>query len=169
MKRPLLAFNEIASRITGISIPVFGVSWNPPESEREVVRQTFIFLEDRRALFNDFAHELDHEVSESVLAIRMELTAALKRLSANSEAVPSLRAMRAACRRYLDTTHPGAPDGGPRSYWGGPFSFMTELGTLRAMIGVQVAYLAVKYGIDLDGELTNVIPAELRDATYLDP
>jgi hypothetical protein len=35
------------------------------------------------------------------------------------------------------------------------------------MIGVHVAYLAVKYGIDLDGELLRVIPPDLRDATYL--
>ena len=58
MPKPSIAFKEIASRITGISIPVFGVSWNPPEAERKIVRETFIFLEDRRALYNDFAHEL---------------------------------------------------------------------------------------------------------------
>jgi hypothetical protein len=159
MRKPTVAFKEIASRITGISIPVFGVSWNPPESEREIVRETFIFLEDRRALYNDFAHELDQEVSQSVLAIRSELTAALKRLPEGSEAAPCFKAMRAACREYLDNAR-------PRGF--GPFSFMTELGKLRAMIGVQVAYLAVKYGIDVDGELVRVIPADLRDAKFLE-
>lgn len=68
--------------------------------------------------------------------------------------------MRTACREYLDNARPRG--------FGGPFSFMTELGKLRAMIGVQVAYLAVKYGIDLDGELVRVIPAELRDARFLE-
>ena len=160
MRKPTIAFKEIASRITGISIPVFGVSWTPPESEREIVRETLIFLEDRRALYNDFAHELDHEVSQSVLAIRSELTATLRRLPENSEAAPCFKAMRAACREYLDNAR-------PRSF-GGPFSFMTELGKLRAMIGVQVAYLAVKYGIDVDGELVRVIPAEMRDAKFLE-
>jgi len=160
MRKPTIAFKEIASRITGISISVFGVSWNPPESEREIVRETFIFLEDRRALYNDFAHELDHEVSQSVLAIRSKLTAGLNRLPEGSEAAPCFKAMRAACREYLDNARPRG--------LGGPFSFMTELGKLRAMIGVQVAYLAVKYGIDLDGELVRVIPAELRDASFLE-
>jgi hypothetical protein len=160
MRKATITFKEIASRITGISIPVFGVSWNPPEPERQIVREAFIFLEDRRALYNDFAHELDHEVSESVLAIRAELTTALKRLPETSEAAPCVRAMRAACREYLDNARPR------RS--GGPFSFMAELGKLRAMIGVQVAYLAVKYGIDVDGELARVIPAEMRDARFLD-
>jgi hypothetical protein len=160
MRKPTVTFKEIASRITGISIPVFGVSWNPPESDREIVRETLIFLEDRRALYNDFAHELDHEVSQSVLAIRSELTAGLKRLPEASEAAPCFKAMRAACREYLDNARPRGLSG--------PFSFMTELGKLRAMIGVQVAYLAVKYGIDLDGELVRVIPAELRDARFLE-
>jgi hypothetical protein len=160
MGKSILAFKDIATRLTGFSIPVFGVSWSPPESERKIVRETFIFLEDRRALYNDFAHELDHEVAESVVAIRAELTAALKRLPEKSEAVPCFKSMRAACREYADSA-------GPRRH-GGPFSLMTELGKLRAMIGVQVAYLAVKYGIDLDGELVRVIPPELRDATFLD-
>jgi hypothetical protein len=37
------------------------------------------------------------------------------------------------------------------------------------MIGVQIAYLAVKYGVDIDGELVRVIPAEFRDAKFLEP
>ncbi|MBN1796564.1 MAG: hypothetical protein JW804_07820 [Sedimentisphaerales bacterium] len=157
-----IKFKELAGRITGISIPVFGVSWNPPESERKVVRETFIFLEDRRALYNDFAHEIDQDVAESVISIRSELTAALKRIPENSEAVAAFKAMRAACREYLDNTqrHHGG--------YGGPFSFMTQLGRLRAIIGVHISYLAVKYGIDIDGELVRVIPPELRNANYLE-
>lgn len=160
-----ITFKEIANRITGISLPVFGVSWNPPESERQIVRETFIFLEDRRALYNDFAHEIEHEVAESVLAIRNELTAALKRLPESSEAVPSFKSMRAACREYLDSTH----GQGSRHSWGGPFTFMTQLGRLRAIMGVHLAYLAVKFGIDIDGELVRVVQAEFRDAKYLEP
>lgn len=157
-----VTFQKLAGRITGVSIPVFGVSWNPPPAERDIVRETFVFLEDRRVLYNDFAHELPHEVVDSVLAIRAELTAALKRLPEQSEATSSLKAMRAACREYLDAPRVGRGGG-----WG-PFPHMSELGRLRAMVGVHVAYLAVKYGIDVDGELVRVIPAELRDATYLE-
>jgi len=162
MHKKKILFKEIAKRITGVSIPIFGVSWNPPESERKIVRETFIFLEDRRALYNDFAHEIDHEVAESILAIRADFTAALKRLPENSEAIASFKAMRAACREYLDATRQRT--GG----WGGPFSFMTQLGRIRAIIGIHVAYLAVKYGIDVDGELVRVIPPEFRDAKYLE-
>jgi len=161
MGKSIVHFKEIAGRITGVSIPIFGVSWTPPESERKIVRETFVFLEDRRCLYNDFAHEIVDQVAESVLAIRGELTSALKRLPETSQATACFKAMRAACREYLDSNQMH-----PRCF-GGPFSFMAELGRLRAMVGVQIAYLAVKYGVDIDGDLVRVIPAELRDATFL--
>jgi hypothetical protein len=46
---------------------------------------------------------------------------------------------------------------------------MTQLGGLRAIIGVHVAYLSVKFGIDIDGELVRIVPVEFRDAKYLEP
>jgi hypothetical protein len=33
---------------------------------------------------------------------------------------------------------------------------------------VQISYLAVKYGVDIGGEILRVIPPELRDASLLD-
>ena len=56
-KRPRVPFLEVARRITGISTPVFGVSWNPPEEKREIVRSLVAFLEDRRALYADYFME----------------------------------------------------------------------------------------------------------------
>jgi Family of unknown function (DUF6650) len=46
-----MRFKEILSRLTGISVPVFGVSWNPPEADRAVVKRVVAFLEDRRVLY----------------------------------------------------------------------------------------------------------------------
>ncbi|HKA52413.1 MAG TPA: DUF6650 family protein [Candidatus Binatia bacterium] len=149
-----LSFKEIASRITGVSLPIFGVSWNPPESERKIVRGLLLVLEDRRALFNDYAFEIEHEVSQSVLQIRSEITTTLQRLPEDSEAVGSLRAMRAACREYLDNTRRGF---GPR------FQFMLELGKLRALFGQQIAYLAVKYGLDIEGDLASILPPDTSE------
>ena len=40
-----MKFDEITSRLTGISCPIFGVSWNPPESERKIARRVITFLE----------------------------------------------------------------------------------------------------------------------------
>lgn len=157
-----IAFKEIAKRITGFSLPVFGIQWNPPESEREVVRETFLFLEDRRALYNDFAHEIDYEVLESILSIRKELTEALKRLPEASKAVPYFKSMRAACREYLDATR------GDGRRWSAPFSFMTQLGRFRTIVGMNIAHLAVTFGIDIEGELARVVLPEVQDEKYLE-
>jgi hypothetical protein len=87
----MVRFKDLASRITGVSIPVFGVFWNPPETERQIVRETFIVLEDKRALYNDYACEIEHEIAHSVLDVRREFTAALKRLPEASEATSSFK------------------------------------------------------------------------------
>jgi Family of unknown function (DUF6650) len=155
-----LRFKDLAKRITGVSIPVFGVSWTAPPSERQIVRETFVFLEDRRALYNDFAWELEHEVAESVLAIRRELTEALKRLPEHSHATEALTAIRAACREYLDHGGAGRLHGQ---------SFALALGRFRTLVGVEIAYLAVKYGIDITGDLARVVPPQFREAIYLEP
>lgn len=148
-----IKFKELASRLTGISIPIFGVSWNPPESESKIVRDVLVYLEDRRALYNPYACELEHEVTQSVLDIRKELTSAIQRLSANSNAAPLLRAMRSACREYLDENRGQMPT----------FSFLTSLGKLRSLFGVNIAYLAIEYGIDIEGELASIVPPQFKE------
>jgi len=149
-----ILFKELASRLTGVSLPVFGVSWNPPEPERMIVREALVFLEDRRALYNDFAHEIEDQVAQSVLQIRTELTAAIRRLPENAEAASSFRAMRAACREYLTNTGHRSPRF---------FGSMADLGRLRGIFGVHIAYLAIKYGIDIEGDLASIVPLELRE------
>lgn len=118
------------------------------------VRDLLLVLEDRRALYNDYAFEIEHEVSQSVLQIRAELTRTLQRLPEGSEASGSLRAMRAACREYLNNTRRG---------FGPHFQFMLELGKLRALVGQHIAYLAVKYGLDIEGDLALILPPEVNE------
>ena len=38
-RRKKVRFNEIANRITGFSVPMFGVSWDPPTLEVEIARR----------------------------------------------------------------------------------------------------------------------------------
>ena len=82
-------FSEPASRINSIAAPVFGVSWQPSDSERKIIRSLLSFLEDRRALYNNFAHEIEHQVAEPVLQIRTILTNSIQLLPDNSQATPS--------------------------------------------------------------------------------
>jgi len=37
-RRSALKFKELAQRLTGVSIPIFGVSWTAPEPQRKIVR-----------------------------------------------------------------------------------------------------------------------------------
>jgi uncharacterized protein DUF6650 len=150
-------FSEIASRLTGISISVFGVSWQPSKPERIIVRSLFIFLEDRRALYTPFAFEMEHQVTESVLQIRETLTQVIQQLPEKSEAISYLKAMRAACREYLDSSNDPSETGWRHN------GFLAHLGRLRTIFGYHIAHLAVLYGFDVEGELANILPPEYKE------
>jgi hypothetical protein len=149
-KKKLLHFKELASRLNGVQIPIFGVQWVPTEPERKVVRDVLTVLEDRRVLYNPCAWELEDEVNQSVIRIREVLTDAIQRLGEKSNAVPAMRAMRAACREYLDRS---------RHHYSHDLSI--GLGRLRALFGLQIAFLAIQYGIDLEDDLASIVPPEL--------
>ena len=150
-KKKLLHFKELASRLNGVQIPIFGVQWVPTEPERKVVRDVLTFFEDRRVLYNDYAFEMEQEVVESTLRIREALTDAIQRLGEGSKAVPAMRAMRAAARQFLDR---------PRDR-GGMYALSADLGRLRALFGLQIAFLAIMYGVDLEDDLASIVPPEL--------
>lgn len=46
-----MKFSEIANRLTGISTPLGGVSWQATELEVSAARRVVSFLEDRRVLY----------------------------------------------------------------------------------------------------------------------
>ena len=155
---------SLASRLTGFSIPIFGVQWNPPIDERKVVRRLIRALEDRRVLFVPLNLEEPRQVTDSVLEIRGLLTTALQDVPDDSAAAGPLRAMRAACRRFLEEPRPEFPHVSRRRLRpdhdrdeAGP-SFFVALGELRATFGLHVATLACGYGIDVEEELASILP-----------
>jgi hypothetical protein len=148
-------FKKIAKSLTGFSTPVFGVSWNPPESDRDIVRKLITFFEDRRALYNPCNIETPTWVIESVLEIRKKLTDTLGRVDENSDISPHLRAMRAACRKFMNETEMHKRDRHP--YFGDIFA---ALGEMRAIFGIHIAQLSVKYGIDIESDLVTILPIE---------
>lgn len=133
---------DIAQRIkiTGISTPFGGVQWEPHHLE------------------------IEHQATDSLLKIREMATDTLGKLPEESKAVGPIRAIRAACRRFLDEPHPDfhhlqiRPS---RRYPGEANSgFFVALGELRATVGMQVATLAVTYDLSIDEELATILPAE---------
>src|SRR5436190_1961978 len=106
-KKKLLKYQELAAHLNGVQAFNLGAQWVAPEPERKIVRDVLTFFEDRRALYNPCAWEMADQVMQSVLRIREVLTDALQRLGEDSNAAPSMRAMRAACREYLDQSRDG--------------------------------------------------------------
>jgi hypothetical protein len=87
-----LKFSEIANRLTGISTPLVGVSWQPTDLEVSAARRVIAFLEDRRVLYAPDSLEVPSHCVESVLEIRRFLSGELGKLETGSEFAASLRA-----------------------------------------------------------------------------
>lgn len=148
-----LSFREVAKRITGISTPLFGVSWNPPESSREIVRSLVAFLDDRRALYADFHMEYGPWVERSVLEMRAELTNALKSCPEDEQLTG---AMRAACRNFLYEVE--RPNNRRRMFYPPEAMMSQALGKLRGVFGLHLARLCASFGIDVEPDLASIFP-----------
>ena len=135
-----IPFKNILKKLSGISTPVFGISWNPSESERDIVRKLFLFLEDKRVLFYPFHMEMPYHVNLSVLEIRKYLTDEILKLEENSDLISSLKLLRSACRKFLDSV------GVEQNRRHMVKDEMIALGELRAIFGIELAKLSVKIG-----------------------
>ncbi|MGK9370153.1 DUF6650 family protein [Melioribacter sp. Ez-97] len=149
-----ISFKKILKKLSGISTPVFGISWNPTESERDVVRKLFLFLEDKRVLFYPFHMEMPYHVNQSVLDIRKYLTDEILKLDENSDLLSDLKLLRAACRKFLDSV------GIEQRRRHMIKDEMIALGELRAIFGITLAKLSIKYGVDFPKSLEEILPFE---------
>jgi len=160
-----MKFKEVLTRLTGITCPVFGVSWTPPEAESAVARRVLAFLEDRRVLYRPFDMEVPRLCVDSVLEIRKFLTNEIAKLDENKEIAQSLRGMRAACRKFSDQSQGlrGAPFHRGRFHGAWDDWLSDELGELRGTFGIHVARLAAEYGLDIEDDLASILPARDED------
>ena len=158
-----MKFKDIIKRITGISSPIFGVSWNPQNTDIDHAQEVISYLEDRRVLYSPSEMEVPHHCVQSVLQIRHFLTSKIGVLPKDAELTRSLRAMRAACRKFMDIT--GSRDGdiiefgSHKGHWAS-WEFNGAIGELRGVFGVYLAKIAVSYGIDIEEQLATIIPAQ---------
>jgi hypothetical protein len=156
-----MKFQEALSRITGFSVPVFGLQWNPPEAERAVAHRVLAFLEDRRVLYVPSEMEVPSHGVQSVLRIREFLTSELGKRTGDGQLTQSLRAMRAACRKFLDAV---GPEDGPIVRHGfdhghyASWEFNQALGELRGVFDIYISILAATYGFDIEAGLAAIVP-----------
>ena len=156
-----MKFKEIVSRLTGISCPIFGASWNPPEPDVTTARRIITFLEDRRVLYAPSEVEIPEHCVHSIIEIRQFLTEELSKADLSNELANNLRALRAACRKFLNRVQAGereiihfANHFGHFASW----EFMDALGQLRGIFGIHLAQLAARYGLDIEDDLAQIIP-----------
>ena len=156
-----MKFREILSRITGLSTPIFGAQWNPPEAECIAAKRVIAFLEDRRVLYVPSEVELPHRCVESVLRMREYLTSEIGKISGDTELSRSLKAMRASCRKFLSAVESDdrriiqfGSESGHYASW----VFISALGELRGVFGIHIAHLAAAHGLDVEDDLASILP-----------
>jgi hypothetical protein len=161
-----MKFTEIANRLTGISTPLGGVSWQASELEISAARRVIAFLEDRRALYAPDELEVPSHCVHSVLDIRRSLSTELGKLDNGSEFAASLRAMRATCRKFLERVgvvgHEVTLYANHRGPWAS-WTFYSALGELRGTFGVHLARIAAQFHLDIEDTLASILPAEDED------
>jgi hypothetical protein len=160
-----MTWREISSRLTGFSVPVFGIQWTPPDADRTVVRRVLAFLQER-VLYEATDYEHPDACVQSVEAIRKHLAEQLDKLESSSQLSKSLRAMSNACSFFLSTVHKKAlvvaqPSDYPfpAKHW----EFIEALEGFRKDLGYRVAVLAVSYGIDVESQLQSILPPMTED------
>lgn len=151
MKKVRIPFASIGKKITGISTPIGGISWEPPALEADVVRKLVTFLEDRRVLYVPFIMEVPDQVTTSVLEIRKRLSEDLEKLDRSSPLAEKLRLMRSACMNFL-TEDPGSRHRFRLD------DFFQRLGEFRSVFGILLGQLSAIYKIDLGEELASMVP-----------
>ena len=153
-----IRYQDVLQRITGISTPFFGVSWEPPQLERDIVRRVLAHLEDRRALYYPYEQELPSLVNNSIREIRRELSNALGMVEKDSVAGEAFTVMRRACREFLDEAEEIAVTAYGFDSFTDEAEYFMALGKLRGLFGIQIARLSAAYGIDLGDELAYILP-----------
>jgi hypothetical protein len=156
-------FSEIAHRLTGISTPIGGVSWQSSETEAASARRVVAFLEDRRVLYAPDEMEVPSHCVHSVIEIRRFLTEELGKIDGGSAFSESLRAMRAACRKFLDRVGAEGREATlyarHQGHWAS-WTFYSALGEMRGTFGVHLARIAAQFKLDVEDRLASILPAK---------
>lgn len=155
-----MKFNDIVNRITGISCPIFGISWNPPKSEIKIAKDTIIFLEAKRVLYVPTEMEVPSHCVNSVIEIRDFLTNQLMDIGNDKKLYEYVSAMRKSCNKFLNAC--SVDDtiiryGGQWNSWAS-WQFSSALGEMRGLFGVMIMLISTTYGLDVEEGLASIIP-----------
>ncbi len=130
--------------------------------DADVAKKVLIELADHRVLYAPYHMEIEYQCIDSVQRMRQRLTDRMGELDQDSPLMPQLRQIRRSCRLFLDeTAGPGAHGFGIAPWESG--DFMAALGALRASVGLCLAVIAERYGLDVEAELAPILPPAPTD------
>ena len=138
-----------------------GVSWQPAELEIAGARRVEASLRTGGCCTDLCQMEVPDHCVRSVLDIRHHLSDELGKLEGGSELAASLRAMRAACRKFLERVGTDGREGIRHASGGGYQSWTcgSALGELRGTFVVHVAKIAAQFHLDVEDKLAAILPA----------
>jgi len=155
-KKIKLKGRELATRLTGILTPTGEISWKPPADERNKARRLLVYLAGQRALHYPYDREIGTFIVQSILDTQERITRDIEALSIDSLLRKILRAMQAACSKFLDENQ------SPSAGYGRPYDaqLYCTLGELRALFGIHIARIACAYDLEVDACLGDILPPE---------
>ena len=107
--------------------------------------------------------EVPSHCVHSVMNIRRFLSSELGKLDAGSEFAANLRAMRAACRKFLERVGVDGCDvtlyASHHGHWAS-WTFYGALGEMRGTFGVHLARIAAQFKLDIEDDLASILPAK---------
>ncbi|MGW2769592.1 DUF6650 family protein [Streptomyces sp. NPDC001275] len=128
--------------------------------QQAAASKVIVYLEDRRVLTmphtNRYSDGQARQCVTSVLQIRETLTRILMEPDTGDELAVNLKAMRAACRRFLDTVGGGKHSGIRVDAHSSTLA--AALGELRAAFGIQLGVIAARYKLELPVDLGGILP-----------
>ena len=147
---------KLATRLIGILTPTDGINWKPTVVERDKARRLLVYLAGQRALHYPYDREIGTFIVQSVLDVRERLARDIEDLSMDSVLRETLRAMQAACRKFLDENQSASAGYG----WPYEAQLYCTLGELRALLGIHIARIACAYDLEVDAVLGDILPPE---------
>ncbi|WP_203794560.1 DUF6650 family protein [Actinoplanes derwentensis] len=154
------------ARLDGFDTPIFDRTMTPSDQDRNTVRGLIAFLEDRRALYENPDREVTDRLIGSIAQIRQRLSDTLATGELPETISELLKPIRAACRDFLSAAEIGDAEAKALIIPSGPNEVRVlkpkayfKLKSLRDTAGHNIGLLAVRYGINVEDQVADLIPA----------
>lgn len=154
--RPVKVEGDILNhRLIGMSGPIAGVEWDPPEDEQSRVEELFEYFASRRGLYRAYNSEMAQFAASMAIEVRDRLADEFALQRHDNPFRESLIAMHAACDKMLEKVrHTEGLEYRLELY------YACCMGEMRAIIGIHIARLAAIYDVDIPGDLSAILPGQ---------